>query len=923
MSTDLLSFIAWYLAISIIGLIAFPLTFRLLPALADRGYAFSRTLGTLVWGYLFWLLASLHILPNDLTGLLFSITLLLILSGWALRSVGLEEIKKWWRSNYRLVIGIELLFILAFAGWTIVRAANPEATGTEKPMELAFINAILKSDTFPPHDPWLSGYAISYYYFGYVLVAMLAKITSVTGAVAFNLGISVIFALSAVGAYGLVYNLLAALSTKHETPDDQSIARFSISALLGPFFLLIVSNLEGFFHMLHNRGFFWRMNDSGELTSKFWAWLDINDLNVPPTGELSWVPSRFWWWWRASRVVQDYDLTGNPKEIIDEFPFFSYLLADLHPHVLVMPFALLAMTLSLNLLLGSSRGQLKWFQLRVNLRTIMWAAVLAVLLGIALLWAGINSLSMIKTGAGIAAAGLGLYSIFNNRSSIRERGLHLWLSSDSGTAKIGRYLHLQPADYIFSAFTLGAVAFLNTWDSLVFVALIAGSYALGRMIHARVTFTESLKEFIWLGLLVGAGGILMYFPFYLGFSSQAGGIIPNLIYATRGAHLWVMFGALLIPVAAFLIYLTTSVSDISQSKENLKRALRIALLIIALLWLFSLILGITATFIPQVGELYLSTLGAAGREALFPAVFTRRITSPGGLITLTGLLILTLALFLKIFKKSGEKNTNETLSSSSSSPLALPNAYTLLLVLLGILLVLVPDFIYLRDQFGWRINTIFKFYYQTWLLWSIGAAYGSAVLLKTLQRPWTIVFRLGLAVIVAMSLVYPIFSLWTKTNGFQPGIWTLDSTAYLENQSPDELAAINWLKDAPSGVIAEAVSPTGGSYTGYARIATHSGSPAVLGWVGHESQWRGGSAEIGSRQSDLERLFCSKDWEETKQILYQYEIRFVVIGTLERTTYAPDSITCPNGINDAKFQRYLAPVFQQGSITIYEYSLTE
>ncbi|GAG92083.1 unnamed protein product, partial [marine sediment metagenome] len=271
-----------------------------------RGYAFSRTLGTLLWGYLFWLLASLHILPNDLTGLLFSITLLLILSGWALRSVGLEEIKKWWRSNYRLVIGIELLFLLAFAGWTIVRAANPEATGTEKPMELAFINAILKSDTFPPHDPWLSGYAISYYYFGYVLVAMLAKITSVTGAVAFNLGISVIFALSAVGAYGLVYNLLAALSTKHETPDDQSVARFSISALLGPFFLLIVSNLEGFFHMLHNRGIFWRMNDSGELTSKFWAWLDINDLNVPPLGELSWVPSRFWWWWRASRVVQDY-----------------------------------------------------------------------------------------------------------------------------------------------------------------------------------------------------------------------------------------------------------------------------------------------------------------------------------------------------------------------------------------------------------------------------------------------------------------------------------------------------------------------------------------------------------------------------------------------------------------------------------------
>ena len=64
-----------------------------------------------------------------------------------------------------------------------------DAAGTEKPMELAFINAIMRSPTFPPSDPWLSGYAISYYYFGYVLVALLAKLTALPGAVAFNLGL--------------------------------------------------------------------------------------------------------------------------------------------------------------------------------------------------------------------------------------------------------------------------------------------------------------------------------------------------------------------------------------------------------------------------------------------------------------------------------------------------------------------------------------------------------------------------------------------------------------------------------------------------------------------------------------------------------------------------------------------------------------
>jgi uncharacterized membrane protein len=66
-------------------------------------------------------------------------------------------------------------------------------------MELAFINAILRSPTFPPHDPWLSGFSISYYYFGYVLTAMLAKFTGTLGSVAFNLMLALIFALSASG----------------------------------------------------------------------------------------------------------------------------------------------------------------------------------------------------------------------------------------------------------------------------------------------------------------------------------------------------------------------------------------------------------------------------------------------------------------------------------------------------------------------------------------------------------------------------------------------------------------------------------------------------------------------------------------------------------------------------------------------------
>jgi uncharacterized membrane protein len=283
----------WYLVISLLGWLAFPIAYRLLPALKDRGYAVSRTLGLLVWGYAFWLLASLGVLPFTAGGLLFALALLVGACWWALRGVNLREMFDWFRSQRRLILVTEILFLAAFAGWAFVRAANPEAIGTEKPMELAFINAILHSPTFPPHDPWLSGYAISYYYFGYVLTAMLAKITGTSGGVAFNLGISLIFALSACGAYGLVANLLNAAFKRSKKASNPNVPVLSFASLLGPLYVLIISNMEGLLEILHARGVFWQRDANGALTSSFWRWVDLQDLVSLPKEPFSWMPTRF------------------------------------------------------------------------------------------------------------------------------------------------------------------------------------------------------------------------------------------------------------------------------------------------------------------------------------------------------------------------------------------------------------------------------------------------------------------------------------------------------------------------------------------------------------------------------------------------------------------------------------------------------
>jgi uncharacterized membrane protein len=136
-------------------------------------------------------------------------------------------------------------------------------------------------------------------------------------------------------------------------------------------------------------------------------------------------------------------------------------------------------------------------------------------------------------------------------------------------------------------------------------------------------------------------------------------------------------------------------------------------------------------------------------------------------------------------------------------------------------------------------------------------------------------------------------------------LWTLDYFDMFERQNPDEAAAIRWLQAAPDGVVAEAI---GGSYSGYARVSTLTGLPTVLGWPGHESQWRGGYAEQGSRESDVETLYATKDWQIASEIIARYHIRYIFVGGLERG----------KPLQEEKFQDHLRVAFQQGDVTVYE-----
>jgi uncharacterized membrane protein len=257
--------------------------------------------------------------------------------------------------------------------------------------------------------------------------------------------------------------------------------------------------------------------------------------------------------------------------------------------------------------------------------------------------------------------------------------------------------------------------------------------------------------------------------------------------------------------------------------------------------------------------------------------------------------------------QSDQQTSNQTEVTTS-------DRYVVLMIIIGVLTVLVPEFVFLRDFFGYRINTIFKFYFQAWHLWSVAAAYAVFMLWGKSSVSLKRIFRPIMIFIIGLTLIYPIFGLRSKTSNFNPSVWTLDGAAFITRSAPEEAQAIAWLRDAPLGVLVEAV---GDRYITVPRMATHSGQPTVLGWRFAEAQWRGGYEEIGSRQEDIERLYCTSNWDETQQILAQYKIKYIVVGDKERVTYAAGTQNCPSGLTEAKFVRNLDVAFSSGGVIIY------
>jgi len=518
----------------------------------------------------------------------------------------------------------------------------------------------------------------------------------------------------------------------------------------------------------------------------------------------------------------DYTLT--------QFPAFSFVLGDLHAHVLAIPFLLLAICVALNACLSPDR--------------LGWS----------------------------------------------------WLAR-------------HPAQAAALALSGGALAFINFWDFPTFLAITVGALLLkgwrdypGLPLQAA---SAALAVFVPLLSL----SLVMFAPFYLGaFSGQTSGILPLQDVATRPFLLFIVLGLFILISLAFLAQRLLRLRW-PEAADAPAAAIAIVLAVAPLgVWVA------TGFLFGLVTEGAVAAFDDLGRRLL--------LAGPGAVVVATaGYCALTLARRAAHPKPVGP----EPVASDHPEPVEGQPAvsFTLLLMGLGFYLLLGAELFHIVDSFGgpWRrMNTVFKFYYQAWLLLGIVAAFAlfslwSARAESRSAPRWRILSSTamryagagGLAVLLVASFYYTAGVLLDRSAASAEGR-TLDGMAFLKESAPGEHAAIAWLRDeAEPGRIVEAV---GDDYSDYGRISAATGRASLLGWKGHEVQWRGSHEAFAGREEDIAAIYSGTDAVSARRLLEHYGARYVYLGNRERQTYGVSALP--------EYADFLKTAFQQDGVIVYE-----
>lgn len=894
----------WYLLLVVIGWLAVPLAFVTFSGLPDRGYALAKTLALLVVTWLVWMAGSVRLLPFTQLTIVLGFVALATISGliyWRRR----EEINTFLRAHRRYLVVVEALGLALFAFDLLIRLGNPDlwhpAYGGEKPMIFSFFNAVLKSEYFPPYNPWLAGYTLNYYYYGFVIAAIPTKLLGIVPAFAYNLLLPTFFSLVGGNAFAVAYNLVAAgkdrvqplaemvtggtegtqgtqthvpvteadlapetvmvsgigggaedlvptptvplaepqtepapipvaLPTYLTPPARRGLPSGYIAGVAAALLVVVLGNLA----QIATFGMgFRRAADHAALATSAFGDNDftatVNGFWRVVTGQANLAVGTGSWYWDATRIVTT-EVAENQGEIT-EFPFFTFLYADMHAHMLDMPFTLLSLAWAVSYLLAAraEAPRRRWLE---------WAAVWAI--------------------GGLA---------------------------------------------------LGLARATNTWDYPLFLALGLLAVVTGEWVRRPEFSRATLFAIGWrLALLFGLV-LLAYYPFDQWFAAAYSEVKRwegNSIPIT--AYLYI-HGLFLFLLVTFLAWETRR-------------------------WLAetpATVLNTAGEWLPIAALAGLVLLAAIG---LAVYVFERPmavIALP--LMAWAGLLLL---------------RRGEALSLSKRA----------VLFLLGTALavtVFVEFFTLSTD----RMNTIFKFYIQVWVLLSVAGGAALAWVWGALPqwRPtWRTAWISALMILVATAALYTVTATAAKVRDRFPaygvteaggpcaaipgmalpyerglpeteqprslyGLDYMKWSAYCDHDAFLPLTydhdAIRWLQDNVVGspVIVEAQSFD--LYRMSSRYAWNTGLPNVVGWDYHTRQHNGAipTEFVTERGVEITAFYTTDSPEQALGFLQKYDAKFVIVGPMEQAYYLASGGLDKFGVLVARGD--LSRVYQNPGVTIY------
>lgn len=339
----------WYLVILLLGWLIYPILRVAMRGLPDYGYPLAKITGLLLLAWLVWMAGSSNIPFSRVT--IWGGVVLLGIASLALALWRREEIRQELKNRWRYFLTVEAVGLVFFLLFLAIRLGNPDLWhpnyGGEKPMDFAYFNAVLKSTTFPPYNPWYSGAWINYYYYGFVIAAVPVKWLGIVPSVAYNLLLPTFFSMVALGAFSFGWNVQQWFKSRQgegDTPHEPKVPPW-MAGILSSIGMLLIGNLgtlrmiwHGLMKLAAPGG---TMEGANLITKLGWT---IQGLGQYFGGAvLPYSPGD--WYWIPSRAVKGGDA-------ITEFPFFTFLYGDPHAHLFALPITLLALAWALSIVLG-------------------------------------------------------------------------------------------------------------------------------------------------------------------------------------------------------------------------------------------------------------------------------------------------------------------------------------------------------------------------------------------------------------------------------------------------------------------------------------------------------------------------------------------------------------------------------------------